>query len=283
MQRLVFVILGLIFAGTIAFSVAESRKAPPPEHGGTTEDRLSEVEERRLVERPMALVNRGDVAGGQRQFEREYTAMAERKGQRSITLGDMLTSFGVGLWMEDYHAEAVPYFRRAVAAYRISAPDEPDLALALNTLADAVYIDDDLPPPTEALAAMREALKIRRATLGPHNAETAVSYVRVGKLNGHPVNTEGVEARVEAAAQQVRHGISLLPHCPNADPADLSVAYVTLAKVYARNGRTRQTIAVIEAGRDRYHNGNIQELTDLLAAGGDPKGAVEFKNRFFRR
>lgn len=282
MQRLVFVILGLILAGTIAFSVVDSRKGPPAAHGGQTSDRLTDAMKRRLVERPMTFVKRGDLAGGQRQFEVEYATMLERKGERSITPGDMLTAFGVGLWVEDHQVEAVPYFRRAVAAYRISTPDSPDVALALNTVADAVYTDDNAPPPAEALAAMREALKIRRATLGLHDGETAVTYVRLGKLNGHPVNTEGVEARVEAAAQQVRYGISLLPHCPNADPADLSVAYVTLAKIYARNGHTRQTIAVIEAARDRYHNGHIQELTDLLAAGGDPEGAVAFKDRFFQ-
>ena len=207
MQRLVFVILGLIFAGVVGFSIAESRKAPPPEHGGETKDRLSEAQRQRLTERPMDLVERGDLAAGRAQFERD-DAMLARKGERSITVGDMLTAFGVGLWREEHQAEAVSYFRRAVAAYRKALdPDDPELALALHTLADSIYDNPRTPradaPPPEVLEAMREALRIRRASLGPKNAETAVTYVRLGRLYGHPALTQGDTTRIEAAARQV--------------------------------------------------------------------------------
>lgn len=286
MQRLVFVILGVIFAGAIAYSVMQSGKAPPPEHGGTTADRLSERQRSRLVERPMDLVERGELAAGQQQFEREYAAMLERKGEQSITLGDMLIAFGVGLWREEHEAEAVPYLRRAVDAYRKAVgPDDPEIALALNSVADAVYNDWDKPagPPPEALEAMRETLRIRRASLGPKNAETAVTYVRLGRLNGHPAMTKGDPGRIEAAAAQARHGLDLLPDTLNLDPEDIAVARRTVAEIYARNGRGRETIEAVQAYRTGAHAltpGDIEALGDMLAAAGDREGAKALKTRF---
>lgn len=288
MQRLVFVILGVIFAGAIAYSVMQSGKAPPPEHGGTTADRISERQRARLVERPMELVERGELAAGQKEFEREYAAMLAKKGEQSITLGDMLTAFGVGLWREDHEAEAVPYFRRAVAAYRKAVgPDDPEVALALNSMADSIYDwDEPTAPPPEVMEAMRETLRIRRASLGPKNAETAVTYVRLGRLNGHPEVAKGDPARVEAAAAQARHGLELLPQTPNLDPSDIGAARRAVAEIYARNGRTQETLAAVEA----YRKGNhaltpidIKNLEGMLAAAGDPAGAKELKARFGRQ
>jgi hypothetical protein len=288
MQRLVFVILGVIFAGAIAYSVLESRKAPPPEHGGTTNERLSDVEMERLAERPMDLVERGDLAGGKRQFELEFASILKRKGERSLTPGDMLTAFGLGLRREEHDTEAIPYFRRAVAAYRTAVgPNDPELALALHTLADSIYDNprdpQTAPPPDEVMAAMNEALRIRRASLGPNNAETAITYVRLGRLNGHPALTAGDEVRVDAAARQARYGLELLPNCPNLDPVDISIARRTVVEIYARNGRTREVIEALPAymrGEQALNHGNVVDFSEMLKAAGDPEGAAEVRRRF---
>lgn len=288
MLRLAFAFVAVVLVGAFAWNAVESRKAPPPEHGGQTSERLSDVQLGRLVERPMDLVEHGDLAEAQRQFEREYAAILARKGERSLSPGDMLTAFGLGLLREEHDAEAVPYFRRAVAAYRRAVgPNDPELALALHTLADAIYGQprdpQAEPPPPEALDAMEEALRIRRASLGPHDAETAATYVRLGRLYGHPALTGGDAARVEAAARQARYGLELLPKCPNLDPVDIHLARRTVIEIYARNGRTREVIAALPAymrGDQALNHGNVVDFETMLREAGDPAGAAEVRRRF---
>jgi hypothetical protein len=79
MRRFVFLLVGLVLAGAIAVTVMDFGKPPPPEHGGTTGDRLSSEQMARMVAGPMKLVAKKDLAGGARLFEAEL-AKARAKG-----------------------------------------------------------------------------------------------------------------------------------------------------------------------------------------------------------
>jgi hypothetical protein len=125
-----------------------------------------------------------------------------------------------------------------VDAYRAAAPGSPELALALNSYADALVADSPDNPSPEVLPLLREALQLRLKTLGRNNAETAVTYARLGKVEGLPVFSGRDPARIAAAADKIRTAIRLLPDTPNADPGDLQDARLQLALVYARNGDT---------------------------------------------
>lgn len=233
MQRLVFALIGLVLAGAIAVTVMDAGKAPPPEHGGETSDRLSSALMEHMVAGPMKLVVKKDMAGAAKLFEADL-ARARAKG--GLHAADMLFAYGVQLRGAEHDKDSLPYFRRAVDAYRAASPGSAELALALADYGRVLLADSPDNPSADALPALREALKIREAVLGPRNAETAVAYVRLGEMEGLPVYTARDPARVAAAAARIRTGIRLLPDTPNSDPQDIQIARLSLAELYARNG-----------------------------------------------
>ena len=56
MRQFIFLLVGLVLAGAIAVTAMDWGKAPPPEHGGETADRLSMTDMEHMVAGPMKLV-----------------------------------------------------------------------------------------------------------------------------------------------------------------------------------------------------------------------------------
>lgn len=279
LQRIVFVLVGLVLAGAIGVAVFDSTRAPPPERGGRTADRLSQRAMARMVETPMERVAAGRMDQARKAFEADL-AKAEAKG--GLRPGDMLTAFAMRLAYAEREREAVPYFERAVAAYRKAAPGSPELAVALLNYAWGLSKASDV-APAAADSALAEALRIREARLGRGNAETAEAYVRLGELKGRPSRTSGDPARIEAAAELVRTGLRLYPGAVNVGPNDLDTARYALAEIYARNGRTEETFraaADYVAGAPQYRRSTLRGLADALEEAGDAAAAAQLRAEY---
>jgi hypothetical protein len=269
MQRLVFVLIGLVLAGVVVITVLDADKPPPPEHGGQTSQRLSAGRMAHMVAGPMKLVEKGDLAGGARLFEADLVRARAKGGLKAA---DLLTAYGVQLRVADHEKDSIPYFRRAVDAYRAAAPESAELALALSDYAKVLVADSPDNPSPAALPALREALRIREKTLGRGNAETAVSYVRLGELEGLPVYTQRDPARIAAAVGLIRTGLQLLPATPNGSPGDVETARLSLAKLYARNGDAPaafKSAADYMAANPNYGPYQLRSVAQIFEKAGD--------------
>lgn len=170
---------------TLLAAVALLAHRPP----ALTRERLPHESMARLVERPLAAVKARGLAGGDAEFER-LVASETAGGASKARIADLYMSYGVQLhmlWMDSHdpallqaswdriHA-SVPRYRAAFGSVH------PEVALALNTFADIdELMRDGLRPEGEA--ALREALAIRRATLGNGNIETLDTDERIARID----------------------------------------------------------------------------------------------------
>ena len=180
-------ILAMLLALPLALGLcAQAPPARPPE----TKDRLSPEAMERLVEGPMSTVREQGLAAGEARFEELRAAEAARSGPSSVAVADLLMAFGVELHMEWIMTEDRALLQasrdrvhQSIAAYRAAfGPDHPEVAVALHSFAtvDIELHEGEATP--EAEAALREALRIRRAKLGPQNHETVATEERFASL-----------------------------------------------------------------------------------------------------
>lgn len=176
-----------------------------------TKDRLTPEAMGQMVEGPIAMVHDEGLSSGERAFQRLLEEYVDRYGASSVQVADLLTAFGIGLYVQGYNDEnpaesqaSVKYLREAVPHYRQAfGAKHPEVAVALHSLADAeIKLNGHLTP--EAEAALNEALQIRRTALGPQNPETRATARRLARAKGidcrsDPVNSAG-RALCEAAA-----------------------------------------------------------------------------------
>lgn len=155
-----------------------------------TKDRLSPEQMTQLVEKPMSVFRSSGLEAAAKSFEMLLTDSVGAHGSGSEEEADLLTSFGVELFL-DVDAEddpeacsaSVDYLKRAISAYRMAfGPDHPEVAVALNTYADALLQTSGETGRAEANAALEEAYSIRLAALGADNRETMATADRLGKL-----------------------------------------------------------------------------------------------------
>lgn len=280
MRRLIFLLVGVVIAGAIVVTVMDSGKAPPPEHGGVTADRLPSARTARLVAGPMGLVEKKDMAGAQRLFEADLTR-AKAKG--GLQAADLLYAFAAQLWIHNHKAESIVYRRRAVEAYRAAAPGSPELALALSKLGHTLWDRTPSHPPPEAVAALREALAIREKTLGRGNAETGLSYMALGAVEGLPAHTGRNPAKVAQAGEKIRLAIRLLSAAPNVDQDDLPNARVALVNLYARNGDAAAALKAATELAAAEPNVSAEELrgsAEAFEAAGDTATGRRLRDQF---
>lgn len=155
-----------------------------------TKDRLSPESMKALVAQPMDIVRKSGLTFGEKSFEALIAATIKKNGKGSVEEADLLTSFGVELYLagldsddEKLRRAALIYLERAAGAARTAfGPRHPEVALALNSYADAALNFDD--PALRPLAekALAEALSIRKEKLGDDNAETASTEARLAEL-----------------------------------------------------------------------------------------------------
>jgi len=186
------IFLSALLAVLLAVTVYVAWPAgPPPE----TKDRLSPEAIEQMVERPMAAVRHKGLPSGVAMFERQLNLDRSQCGSGSVRVADLLTAFGVELYIEGSATEneaemraARDYLRDAIPVYRKAfGPGSPEVAVALHSFADAdIAIHDNRLTP-EAEAALVEALRIRRAALGLDNRETRATEARLAHARARKV------------------------------------------------------------------------------------------------
>lgn len=278
----------------IALLVGVLAMGPTAQAGGVSEaefhdttSRLSWDREEALVRGPMALVRAGRLADGQAAFER---LLARRMAQNpnGVIVADTLMSFGVLLHAEGYEHEALDYVRRSVAAYRRAfGPDHPEVAAALHSVADVLerFAPDD--PDPEADAALEEAYRIRLKALGPHNAETAITLARLGRIKGRPARTRGEAARIEASADLFRRSLAMFAVTPLKRDTDPPAVFRDFLKMYVDNGRIGEANALFTAEFDRLGRESadpevdqsilVDDYVEMLEAVGRPADAARVR------
>jgi tetratricopeptide (TPR) repeat protein len=229
---------------------------PAPE----TKDRLSGDRMSRLVARPISTVERRGLAEGKAAFDRLLAQIRARHGHGSVQVADLLVAFGVRLYTlgqatddRRLREEALPYLEAAIPAYRAAfGATHPEVAVALNTYADALRALHEDNPPESAETALAEAYRIRLAALGPNNPETLATLRYLAGVRGHPSRTRGDPARIEAAAALFRE---LIAHSPNDRRRD-SAPYVhtAFARMYAQNGMAAQARDQLRLAAERTRN-----------------------------
>lgn len=184
--------------------------APPPE----TKDRLTSEAMEQMVAGPMAVVRKDGLASGRARFEQLLAAKEARYGRDSVQVADLITAFGVELYLDEMTTEdpaelqaSRDYLRDAIPRYRKAfGPNSPEVAVALHSFADADISLHGKRLTPEAEAALREALRIRRAALGPDDRETRATEDRLARAKrdapAWPPNSAGSALEVVEDAVQ---------------------------------------------------------------------------------
>lgn len=241
--RLLTVCAALSLAALPDLAAGQGPLVIPPSEPPQTRDRLSPDRQEDLVGVPLSIVQRRGLPAGKADFDRRLAAARARHGARSVEVADLLMSFGVGLYnigssTEDrqLRAESIPYLEVAIPAYRAAFGDaHPEVALALNSYADAqIELDRENPPPS-AEAALEEAYRIRVHALGPTNFETLTNLRRLAMLRSRPSWTRGEPARIEAAAALLRELIARSPNHAQPQYVSAPAGRIALALLYAQN------------------------------------------------
>ncbi|MFN3945004.1 MAG: tetratricopeptide repeat protein [Allosphingosinicella sp.] len=173
-----------------------------PERPPETKDRLPPEMMERLVAEPIAAVRAHGIDAGRADFARLLSAEEARSGAASVEAADLHMSFGIGLFLlrteEELDGRALllasrDYVHASIDLYRAAfGPGHPEVAVALHSFADieAEIHGQRLTPAAEA--ALREAVRIRRATLGARHAETRGAVRRLASLrNSEPDDSAG--------------------------------------------------------------------------------------------
>jgi len=138
-----------------------------------------------MVKDPIAVVRTQGLAAGRARFGQLLAADEARYGANSVKVADLLTSFGVGLYMDGFTTEdqtereaSLDYLRDAIPRYRRAfGPQHPEVAVALHSFADADLALHDKHLTSESEQALEEALRIRCVALGSNNEETRATEV----------------------------------------------------------------------------------------------------------
>jgi hypothetical protein len=166
----------------------------------------------RLVAGPLRLIERGDIAGAEGAFARLLARVSARSGAASLEAGDHVVAMGMMLFGRGGTPAArrrgIAYMRRGADIYAAAlGPDHPEVALTFADIGIAWLALEPDDPPDEAEAALEQAWRIRRASLGPTNVETTSSLATLARVRGLPSRTRGDRARIEASAALYREAI----------------------------------------------------------------------------
>lgn len=175
---------------------------------------MSKAERDQMVADPIALIESGSKEAGLAMFERLAEAQ-RRNGKPTVRSEDLLSAFGVRLYEIDQKALSVSYLERAEReAEQVYGPIHPEVALALNDIADVMRSRESDPPPA-ADEALKRALSIRQTTLGPMNGETLMTQVYLAEIEGLPSRTNGNPERIDAAIGKIEHAFAISDRSPN--------------------------------------------------------------------
>lgn len=199
----------LLALGALTFAEPAAAQA---QQAAYTSARLTQERMERLVARPLRRIERGDIAGAERAFERLLARVNARSGATSVEAGDHLVAMGVLLFTRGGSPAArrrgIFYMRRAAGIYAEAlGPDHPEVGLTFADIGQALLALQPDKLSAEAEAALEQAWRIRRASLGPGNVETASSLATLARVRGLPSRTLGDRRRIEASAALFREAI----------------------------------------------------------------------------
>jgi len=202
-----------------------------------TKSRLSDAQFADLTAQPAAELQAGDIEKAKADFE---VLLQSREGpdhESQVRYGDTLESFGVAMFMADQKEASLAYLERGISAFRRAfGPRHPEVAVALNSWADAAKEISPESPPTGTDEAYEEAYEIRLASLGPSDPETLSNLVELANLKGLPARTNGDPAKVQTAANLFEQLIEALKQNPRSTPSNFGLVYSELSVMYAKNG-----------------------------------------------
>ncbi|HKQ97014.1 MAG TPA: tetratricopeptide repeat protein [Candidatus Polarisedimenticolia bacterium] len=151
----------------------------------------------------------------------------ETLGPDDPTVGRTLANRGTVLWRMGRLEEAATSLREGVALMQRGIGDHPDVA---HTYANLAGVLADRHDGTGAERALREALRIRLAALGPGDRATATSRIDLG-LNLSDRGRAASEART-----LLQEGVEVLAKEAGEDDARVKAARTALAKSAATRG-----------------------------------------------
>ena len=265
-------------------------EAPPAHY---TKDRLTSERMEQLAAEPMKFVRRADLDGAAASFARIKARTSAEKGDDSLELADLLTSFGIGLYIhgldtEDdrYRLASLPYLREAIDAYRAAlGPRHPEVAVAEDSYADAVEETKAPVPPDQIEPILLDALDIRLATLGEANSETRDAVAALGDHYASRARTSGDKYSLEAE-KYYRRGLAIAQRdSPDVPSRSVPEFHIDLAKLYALDAlpdRSLNEAKLAEAaardqlapGRCLLYNVKRGQLADALEAHGHQSAAA---------
>jgi tetratricopeptide (TPR) repeat protein len=260
-----------------------------------TKDRTSPDYLQSLVTKPLAEWQGGSVDQAKRDFETLLTERKNKYGSNALVVADTLSAFGVTLYTAAIQGDPVihredglPYLRRAIQAYRAHfGQDTPEVALAYCDFANAERGALGNKAIDEEYASMSECLRIRQATLGPHNAETAMSMAYVAGLQGLPARTMGDDDKIDAAAAMYEQAIADYKQSKYQVRREISDLIYDIAVMYLWNHRIDKAMAYFdkaatdESGEPSFVRDNYAcRFYNLLAKEGYADKAAEIARRF---
>jgi hypothetical protein len=152
------------------------------------------------------------------------------------------------------------------------------VAIALNTLADALLEMNEDDPPARAEAAYEEAYRIRLNAFGAAHALTLATLRDLGNIRGLRSRTHGDRARIEMAADLFRLLIANSSNDARYRHESAPYARTALARMYARNGMAAEAREQLRLASeltrtwredDRCEFTNV-EASEVAALIGDP-------------
>jgi hypothetical protein len=288
--------MGLLLA--IASGIAAAAQAPASDPVADTipyeENRLDMERMDALVARPIAQVEEGDVAGGVRTFEAMLAAARAARGADSVEVADLLMAFAAhlhALGMSSEESEllrmAVDYAGRSVPVYRAAfGAGHPEVAIALNSLADVHRRPNEKDPPQAAEDALAEAYRIRISALGATHKETLATRLYLAEVRGAPARLERDPALLDRVAADLEETARLAADSDPETAAEIpAAAQLRRALLFARGGRTteaRQAFLAAEVAipaTDEFDmclrmSRAAEEIADVLAAAGQSDKAA---------
>jgi hypothetical protein len=167
-----------------------------------------------LVAGPMSILRKSGLTLAQKDFDSLLAATVQLHGKDSVEQADLLMSFGVELYLESFEKDdssiakaSIDYLRRAIPAYRVAfGSRHPEVAVALNSYADALKVDGDA-TRADAVAALEEAYAIRLEALGADNQETRATANDLAALRDSDsfTSTSGSAAKaIDSAVETIQ-------------------------------------------------------------------------------
>jgi hypothetical protein len=265
------------FRSLPALVIAASLAAAPAARGSQgpyTSSRLTPELIERLLPGPIELIEAGDIVGAEQSFERQLAQAVQQYGPGSVAAGDLLAAFGLTLFHATHdpviRRRAIVYLRRSADAYTAAlGRNHPEVGLAMADVGQALLTLTPEGPAPEAEAALEDAWRIRQASLGPRNVETASSLSSLARVRGLPSHTRGERARIEASAALFREAIRDFGTL-RVEPGlfgSISTRF-ELARMYLANGLVSEAAqAALDAQADyRANFAGEEEMCSLLVS-----------------